>query len=79
MFVKPELRKGDIDVRLKAPSKMIEKLDLLAFALGLTRQDVILIALDAYVQELTHVSRVLAPSTAGQRIRNGNETERGDK
>lgn len=79
MFVRPELRKGDIDVRLKAPSKMIEKLDLLAQALGLTRQDVILIALDAYVQELTHVSRVLAPSTAGQRIHNGNETERGDK
>lgn len=76
MFVKPELRKGDIDVRLKAPSKMIEKLDLLAMALGLTRQDVILIALDAYVQELTHISRVLAPSVAGQRNRNGIETDK---
>lgn len=76
MFVKPELRKGDIDVRLKAPSKMIEKLDLLAMALGLTRQDVILIALDAYVQELTHISRVLAQSVAGQRNRNGIETDK---
>lgn len=76
MFVKPELRKGDIDVRLKAPSKMIEKLDLLAMALGLTRQDVILIALDAYVQELTHISRVLAPSVPGQRNRNGIETDK---
>lgn len=76
MFVKPELRKGDIDVRLKAPSKMIEKLDLLAMALGLTRQDVILIALDAYVQELTHISRVLAPNVAGQRNRNGIETDK---
>ena len=76
MFVKPELRKGDIDVRLKAPSKMIEKLDLLAMALGLTHQDVILIALDAYVQELTHISRVLAPSVAGQRNRNGIETDK---
>lgn len=52
MFVRPELRKGDVDVRLKAPKTMIEKLDLLSIAFGLTRQDVILIALDAYVQEL---------------------------
>lgn len=76
MFIRPDLRKGDVDVRLKAPSKMIEKLDLLAFALGLTRQDVILIALDAYVQELTHVTRVLAPSVAGQRNQSGNVTEK---
>lgn len=75
MFVRPELRKGDVDVRLKAPKTMIEKLDLLSIAFGLTRQDVIPIALDAYVQELSHVSKVLAPAVAKQRNRDGNGTD----
>lgn len=75
MFVRPELRKGDIDVRVKAPEGIVEKLDLIASALGLTRQDVVLVALDAYVEELSHVSKVLAPAVVNQRRRNGNKTE----
>lgn len=75
MFVRPELRKGDIDVRVKAPETIVEKLDLIASALGLTRQDVVLVALDAYVEELSHVSKVLAPAVVNQRRRNGNKTE----
>lgn len=75
MFVRPELRKGNIDVRVKAPAGIVEKLDLIASALGLTRQDVVLVALDAYVEELSHVSKVLAPAVALQRRRNGTKTE----
>lgn len=75
MFVRPELRKGDIDVRVKAPETIVEKLDLIASALGLTRQDVVLVALDAYVEELSHVSKVLVPALAFQRRRNGSKTE----
>lgn len=78
MFVRPELRKGDIDVRVKAPEGIVEKLDLIASALGLTRQDVVLVALDAYVEELSHISKVLAPALALQRRRSGNKTE-GDR
>ena len=44
MFIRPELRKGDVDIRVKAPADMVEKLDLAASALGLTRQDVVLVA-----------------------------------
>lgn len=75
MFVRPELRKGDIDVRVKAPEGIVEKLDLIASALGLTRQDVVLVALDAYVEELSHISKVLAPAVALQRRRNGTKEE----
>ena len=75
MFIRPEFRKGDVDIRVKAPADMVEKLDLAASALGLTRQDVVLVALDAYVQELSHVSKVLAPAVAKQRNRDGNGTD----
>ena len=62
MFIRPELRKGDIDVRIKAPRDLVEKFDLISAAFGVTRQDVVLLAMDAYATELAHVSKVLAPS-----------------
>lgn len=74
MFIRPELRKGEIDVRIKAPKGLVEKLDLISLALGITRQDVVLVALDAYVQELGHISKVLAPAVDQQRRRNGCRT-----
>jgi hypothetical protein len=59
MFIRPELRKGDIELRLRAPASIIQTLDLVAQATGLTRQDVVLLALDAYCQETIHVSKVV--------------------
>lgn len=75
MFIRPELRKGDFDLRVTAPRSLVEKLDLIAIALGISRQDVALFAIDAFVEELSHVSKVLAPVLANQRRRNGNKTE----
>lgn len=75
MFIRPELRKGDVDIRVKAPADMVEKLGLAASALGLTRQDVVLVALDAYVQELSHVARILSVHESHQRNRNGIATD----
>ena len=74
MFIRPELRKGEVDIRLKAPSFLVETLDLVAISLGITRQDVILLALDAYSQEIRHVSKVVAGRMETQRNRNGVET-----
>lgn len=76
MFIRPELRKGDIDVRIKAPRDLVEKFDLISAAFGVTRQDVVLLAMDAYATELAHVSKVLAPSMERQRSRNGGKGER---
>ena len=76
MFIRPELRKGDIDVRIKAPRDLVEKFDLISAAFGVTRQDVILLAMDAYATELDHVSKVLAPSVERQRSHNGGKEER---
>ena len=75
MFVKPELSKGDVDVRIKAPKGLVESLDLISLALGLTRQDVVLVALDAYVSEASHVASVLAKGMAYQRKHNGIKTD----
>lgn len=71
MFIRPDLRKGDVDVRIKAPKDLVEKLDLISLALGITRQDLILLAADAYVEEQAHVAKLLAQSVESQRIRNG--------
>lgn len=67
MFIRPELRKGDIDVRVKAPKDLVDKIDLISLALGLTRQDIVLIALDAYLNETLAVARVLNQAEASQR------------
>lgn len=75
MFVRPELRKGEVDVRIKAPRDLVESLDLISMALGLTRQDIVLVALDAYVNEASHVASVLANGLANQRKRNGIKTD----
>lgn len=75
MFIRPELRKGDIDLRIKAPKELVDKLDLISYALGVDRQAVALIALDAYTTELSHISKVLAPYAAKQRNRNGSREE----
>lgn len=75
MFIRPELRKGEVDLRIKAPKDLVEKLDLISCALGVDRQAVALIALDAYTAELTHISKVLAPCAARQRNRNGSREE----
>lgn len=79
MFIRPDLRKGDVDVRIKAPKDLVEKLDLISLALGITRQDVVLVALDAYAQELAHISKVLAPAVEPQRRRNGSRTAEGPR
>ncbi len=71
MFIRPELRKGDFDLRLKAPKELVEALDLIAVAIGVSRQDVIVIALSQYVDEQVHVSRVLARGMRNQRSLNG--------
>lgn len=76
MFIRPELRKGDIDVRIKAPRDLVEKFDLISAAFGVTRQDVVLLAMDAYATELAYVSKVLAPSVERQRSRSGEKEER---
>ena len=74
MYLRPELRKGDVDVRIKAPGDLVEKLDLVAAAVGSTRQDVILIALDTYIRELSQIAKVLAPAVDPQRSRSGVKT-----
>lgn len=76
MFVRPELRRGDVDIRIKAPQSLVETLDLIANSLGISRQDVILVALDGYCEELRHISTVVAGSMAAQRNRNRIETEK---
>lgn len=76
MFIRPELRKGDsIEIRVRTPLFIVETLDLVAAATGLTRTDVVLLALDNYCQETLHVSTVLARAAAMQRSRNGVEAE----
>lgn len=75
MFVRPELRKGDVDLRVKAPSHLVEKIDLISISLGLSRQDVVLVALDLYVQELSHMSKILVNSESGQRKHDGKEVK----
>jgi hypothetical protein len=52
---------------------------LISLALGITRQDVVLVALDAYAQELAHISKVLAPAVEPQRRRNGSRTAEGPR
>lgn len=74
MFIRPDLRKGTIDVRIKAPKELVDKLDLISIALGITRQDIVLVALDAYTQEMAYVSKVLADAADPQRKRNGSRT-----
>lgn len=74
MFIRPDLRKGTIDVRIKAPKDLVDKLDLISIALGITRQDIVLVALDAYTQEMAYVSKVLADAVDPQRKRNGSRT-----
>lgn len=71
MFIRPELRKGDIDVRVKAPKDLVDKIDLISLALGLTRQDIVLVALDAYLNETLAVARVLSQAEASQRNSSG--------
>lgn len=75
MFIRPCLRKGEIDLRVKAPNFLVEKIDLISVALGLSRQDLVLVALDLYVQEMAHVSKILSASGEDQRKSGGNETE----
>ena len=71
MFIRPELRKGDIDVRVKAPKDLVDKVDLISLALGLTRQDIVLVALAAYLNETLAIARVLNQVEASQRNSNG--------
>lgn len=71
MFIRPELRKGDIDVRVKAPKDLVDKVDLISLALGLTRQDIVLVALDAYLTETLAVARVLGQVKEPQRNPSG--------
>lgn len=79
MYIRPELRKGDIDVRVKAPKGLVDKIDMISLALGITRQDLVLVALDVYLQEMTAIARVLTTATALQRNRNGITAEEGDR
>lgn len=75
MFIRRELRKGAVDIRVKAPQWLMDVIDQCALARGVTRQDLILVVLDEYCSEALAVSRVLAPLAASQRHRNGIDKE----
>lgn len=77
MFIRPELRKGDVDLRVKAPRNLVEKIDLISVALGVSRQEIVLVALDSYVTEALAVTRVLAPYVEHQRNSSGMPQEGG--
>lgn len=75
MFIRPELRKGDIELRLRAPEEIIEVLDFVSSATGLSRSDVVLLALDSYCEEIRRISTVVAAGTRAQRKRSGNAVD----
>lgn len=75
MFIRRELRKGNVELRLRAPEEMIEVLDLSAQARGISRQDLVLYVLDQYCNEILSVSSVLAHASESQRKRSGNAAE----
>lgn len=75
MFISPNLRKGDIEVRIKAPRDLVQVIDAIALACGVTRQDVVLGALDSFTKEQLHIANVMANSRLTQRNRSGNDVE----
>jgi hypothetical protein len=74
MYLRPGLRKGDVEIRIKAPKELVAILDAESIARGVDRQAVVLVALDRYVEELTHVSRLVDNVARNQRTQDGNKT-----
>lgn len=74
MYVRPDLRKGDVEIRIKAPKELVDILDAESIARGVDRQTVVLIVLDRYVSELAHVSRLVESAVKHQRTQDGERT-----
>ena len=76
MFIRPELRKGDVE-RTHQGAEGSRRKARPDFACARHHASgLILFAADAYVQEQAHVAKLLAKSVESQRIRNGFATAR---
>lgn len=76
MFIDPNLKKGNTDLRVRVTEEMAEMLQAIAIGYGVNRSDLVLSVLDQFIKEISNVSRVTNNMLDSQRKRSGSSAEK---